>query len=400
MKKNFIIEIILSIVLIISVICLCTTIEGPQGEMGPQGIQGEVGPQGQMGPQGIQGEVGPQGQMGPQGIQGEVGPQGPKGEQGDDGHSPIIGIGANGNWFVDGVDTSVSAKGLDGASIESIILNEEGCLVITLTNGIILDPIKLIENEVCQHNFTDWIVIKEETYVNEGIKIRTCLTCNYTESSMIKKKVDFSQLTFVAFGDSITYGADLIINGRVEIPYPTAVNNILNFKSYENKGVSGSTITANNIGLQCITDHITSYTKDADIIAVLGGVNDYNRSLPLGTIEDKDTSTFYGALHVGMEYLKEKYPDAFIFYMTPFKEHFHGVDCTTVNSSGYILEDTAKAIKEVAEIYGIAVLDLYEVGNFESIMFDDDCDGAHPNQKFILEMWAPQVANFIIDNYN
>ena len=52
-------------------------LEGPRGETGPQGIQGEVGPQG---PQGIQGEVGPQG---PQGIQGEVGPQGPQGIQGE-----------------------------------------------------------------------------------------------------------------------------------------------------------------------------------------------------------------------------------------------------------------------------------------------------------------------------
>lgn len=45
---------------------------------------------------------------------------GSKGEKGDKGDTPQITIGENGNWFVDGVDTNVSAtgsKGEDGVSI-------------------------------------------------------------------------------------------------------------------------------------------------------------------------------------------------------------------------------------------------------------------------------------------
>ena len=60
---------------------------------------------GETGPQGLQGETGPQGAQGLQGIQGI---------QGEDGHSPVITIGTNGNWFIDGVDTGVSAKGAQG----------------------------------------------------------------------------------------------------------------------------------------------------------------------------------------------------------------------------------------------------------------------------------------------
>ena len=44
-------------------------------------------------------------------------------------------------------------------------------------------------------------------------------------------------------------------------------------------------------------------------------------------------------------------------------------------------------------------LDLLEEGNFESIMYNDDCDGIHPNQEFITNVMAPQIANFIKDNY-
>ena len=43
--------------------------------------------------------------------EGQVGPQGPKGE---DGHTPVITIGENGNWFIDGVDTTVKAQGEKG----------------------------------------------------------------------------------------------------------------------------------------------------------------------------------------------------------------------------------------------------------------------------------------------
>lgn len=273
----------------------------------------------------------------------------------------------------------------------------------------------------------------EDSLSNENCDILTCVKVNYYSISVAKKHsiidlisgdinfgtnnkhieedknrpdvknpdeaVDFSQLTFTAFGDSITYGADLIIGGRVESPYPTLVNEILGLKSFENKGVSGATLSANDQGLTCMTDVITSYSSKTDIIGVLGGVNDYNRNLPLGDIDDNDTSTIYGSLHVSMSHLSENYSDVFVFYMTPYKEYFHGVLWSDINSQGYNLEDVANAIKEVAEIYDFPVLDLLEEGNFESIMYNDDCDGIHPNQEFITNVMAPQIAGFIQDNY-
>lgn len=62
--------------------------QGPQGNPGPQGIQGEQGeqgPQGEPGPQGIQGEQGATGPTGPRGERGEQGPQGEQGLPGKDG---------------------------------------------------------------------------------------------------------------------------------------------------------------------------------------------------------------------------------------------------------------------------------------------------------------------------
>lgn len=94
-----------------------------------------------------------------QGMKGEKGDQGEKGEKGDSGDTPTIG--ANGNWWISGVDTGVKASGgsasgsgsssgsssaagkdgqdgQDGAigvGIAELALNESGELVVTLTDG-------------------------------------------------------------------------------------------------------------------------------------------------------------------------------------------------------------------------------------------------------------------------
>lgn len=110
------------------------------------GAQGATGPQGPQGEQGIQGEPGPQGPAGQNGVSvvsitltsskdnfdtytilysdgssstfvvtnGVDGSQGIQGEPGQDGHTPTITVGSNGNWFVDGVDSGVQAQGKQG----------------------------------------------------------------------------------------------------------------------------------------------------------------------------------------------------------------------------------------------------------------------------------------------
>jgi hypothetical protein len=90
-------------------------IVGPQGDAGPQGIQGNTGAQGSQGiqgnigpqgPQGIQGNIGPQGPQGEQGIQGNIGPQGPQGIQGN--------VGATGPQGEQGIQGNVGATGPQG----------------------------------------------------------------------------------------------------------------------------------------------------------------------------------------------------------------------------------------------------------------------------------------------
>ena len=78
-------------------------------------------------------------------VNGAAGSAGAAGANGADGHTPVITIGANGNWFVDGTDTGVSATGIqgqageDGNGISGIIITNatatETTYRITFTDG-------------------------------------------------------------------------------------------------------------------------------------------------------------------------------------------------------------------------------------------------------------------------
>ena len=204
--------------------------------------------------------------------------------------------------------------------------------------------------------------------------------------------IDFSKSTYVAFGDSITFGADYERSyAQMDDPYPELVAEKLNLASYENRGISGATFCENTLGRVCMTNQILSYEGNADIISVMLGVNDYAESLPLGDIGDFSKQTVYGCLNMIAEYLSTEHKGSFVFFMTPYKTTF-------VNDGSYTLLDVTAAIKEVAKAYDIPVLDMYTLGQYELEMYNSGSDGIHPSQSFISEYTAPQIAEFIKKN--
>ena len=208
--------------------------------------------------------------------------------------------------------------------------------------------------------------------------------------------VDFSQLRYLAFGDSITAGDGLADRND---SYPCVVGKILGCK-VTNKGYGGSTL-AYYSERRCVANEVISVANGTgryQIISCTGGINDKSWGLPLGTINDKTNETIYGSLYLIATTLKTNYPDAFIFFITPIKNPSSEVDC----KAGYNLEDISNAIKEVAAKYDIPVLDLYNTSQFETVdcgMNNEKCDGTHPLKEFVAEYMAPQIAQYIKDNY-
>lgn len=226
----------------------------------------------------------------------------------------------------------------------------------------------------------------------------TDISSNTTEDSSMR--VDFSEMTFVAFGDSITFGADRLLGyAAMDFPYPALVAESLGFAAYSNLGVNGATFCSNKLDRLCMTDSILAYTQKADIISIMLGVNDFIASLPLGDEGDKTTATIYGSLNLIAEHLTTVHKDSFVFFMTPYKCIDGSLSYEDKNKSGYTLEDVVIAIQTVALKYNIPVLDMFHDGQFELEMYHDASDGLHPSQEFIREYTAPQIVEFIRQNY-
>lgn len=125
---------------------------------------------------------------------------------------------------------------------------------------------------------------------------------------------------------------------------------------------------------------------DADVVAIFGGTNDFGHGdAPMGTMADRTPDTFYGALHYLYENLIVRYPDAFLFVMTPL--HREAENNPRGDSSkecdGPVLREYVRAIREVAEYYSIPVLDLYAMSRIQpevpALRKKYTEDGLHPN---------------------
>ena len=118
-------------------------------------------------------------------------------------------------------------------------------------------------------------------------------------------------------------------------------------------------------------ERIAALPDDADIITVMGGTNDIRNGVSLGMMSDRTSETFYGALHIMMSALYEKYmvnqfgkdgKRAKIIICTPIKL----LDASSAKQNEtdgklVALEPWVDAIKEVANYYSFPVLDLYNL---------------------------------------
>lgn len=219
-----------------------------------------------------------------------------------------------------------------------------------------------------------------------------CSPNTSSEGNTEKQTIDLTQMTYVAFGDSITWGEDGQTHQQMSTTYPQLVAEELSLKNVQNYGKRGASITFKTdspfVGTQ-----IQEATAKADIVSVMIGVNDFLGAHTLGTIEDNTADCVYGGLNYLAKELLKKYPKAFIFFMTPLQQWKNA----EVNSANYQLVDVVNAIKEVCAVNNIAVLDLYTTVEFSKTT-DPKSDGLHPTQQFAASYTAPKIAGFIQEN--
>lgn len=126
---------------------------------------------------------------------------------------------------------------------------------------------------------------------------------------------------------------------------------------------------------------VAGMDADADVIAVLGGTNDFGHGdAYFGNHGDKTNDTFLGALNVLCTRLIEKYPGRIIVIMTPL----HRFDETRRRKdSNADLKTYVDAIRETAEYYSLPVLDLWAKSGLQPdipvIQREFMPDKLHPN---------------------
>lgn len=211
------------------------------------------------------------------------------------------------------------------------------------------------------------------------------------------KKINF-------LGDSITEGVGTSGPSKT---YHALVKEWAGLAEARNYGKSGTKIArlpvvSDNPFDQDFNLRAPSMDKDADVVVVFGGTNDFgHRTIPLGDMNSRDVHDFYGAMHQLCLYLIKNYTDKEIVFMTPIHRLNEMLDYNNRLADGgpaIPLKSFVDAIKEVCEFYSIPVLDIYkESGMYGQVWAWCEKympDGLHPSD-FGHEILAKKLLKFL-----
>ncbi len=125
---------------------------------------------------------------------------------------------------------------------------------------------------------------------------------------------------------------------------------------------------------------------DPDLIVVFGGTNDFGHGdAPLGGFADDGEYSFYGAVHMLIKKLVNKFPYARLMFMTPLHRKEEIRKNNIYREEYYSLKQYVDAMKEVCAYYSVPILDLYSVSGIQpSIQIQKEIympDGLHPSDK-------------------
>ena len=171
-------------------------------------------------------------------------------------------------------------------------------------------------------------------------------------------------------GDSITEGAGVfdIENCR----YDRRILHEKGLAKANNYGIGGTRLAYQVYPSEdpkydyCFCDRARCMDKNADVIVVYGGVNDFmHGDAPIGTDADETPETFIGAVKYLIKFLKRSYPRAKLVFMTPAHCVIGGVDDDYVSpypnkqSDAMPLRGYVDIIKKWCSEYDVKVADLY-----------------------------------------
>lgn len=154
-----------------------------------------------------------------------------------------------------------------------------------------------------------------------------------------------------------------------------------------NYGIGGTRIAqqSSKDGLS-FCERFASMDKDADLIIMFGGTNDYGHGdAKFGTIDDTDYATFCGACNWFVNQTRKEFPNAKLVVMTPIHREFEEKPCVEKpeGAEAFPLATYVDAMKKIMEKQQVPVVDLFNICVIDPT--DPDLkaalcpDGLHPN---------------------
>lgn len=187
-------------------------------------------------------------------------------------------------------------------------------------------------------------------------------------------------------GDSITEGVGA---SCTENRFTDVLWREYELAKVNNYGISGSRIARQHAMTadrheRWFASRIDEMDPAADAVIVFGGTNDYGHGdAPLGTPDDRTVDTFWGACHVLMQGLMEKYMGKPILICTPLHRDEENDPHDVRKAEVHPLHVYRSILMEAAQYYAMPVLDLYAVSGIQPQVAANRealCpDGLHPN---------------------
>lgn len=211
-------------------------------------------------------------------------------------------------------------------------------------------------------------------------------------------RIDFSDKKIACLGDSITAAANLEDEENyLSYAYPAVLGELLEADEVYNLGIGGSSI--GRYWADAFVERYQSIPEDTDIIIVMGGTNDgfCLSEEEFGTLSEREPWTFCGDLDELMRGLKEHYPDAEIYFVTPLPNILQDY---LMRERDYLLPQSnlVNVILTLSAEYDFHVIDLYNSNILDShdadIVADYVPDGVHASKagyRILAEHIAAEV---------
>ncbi len=131
--------------------------------------------------------------------------------------------------------------------------------------------------------------------------------------------------------------------------------------------------------------------KNSDIVIIEHCLNDYHCAIPIGDENSRSEYTYCGTLRLSVENIRAVNPDIRIIFVSPTEKWMlDGTNGSEYDYGGGVLDDYVEAQRKMAEALGTEYVDMYDLYDEVSDVFDDDqgnpvvgaaytVDGTHPN---------------------